>query len=189
MSQGSGLRVIPGAFARPHTINGVEIHLYAEDRRLPDVQALLVEQDTALLLEQQLELNQAENSRPLSHATLESDYEYPLGTILPKQGQPLRLHAVIHNLEECPNWSTQGVETALDNLFSLLSAMSIESIAMPPLAHRHGEAPISFFLSLLCNYLERRPPPWSGKLWLLLPQHALKPSLSKLRCRYNPRKA
>lgn len=174
------LRVIAGDFDAPLSINGVSIRLSALERKLPAVQALVVEQDTGMLLDEALPGLDMEHHAPRPDLILEEDFDYPLGTILPKRGQPLHLHMVIHDLHHSPNWSEASVELALQHLFDLLPTMGIGSLAMPALAHRHGALPVAQFITLLCDYLAHHPLPWNGDLWLLLPRETLQASLAAL---------
>jgi hypothetical protein len=180
--QGPTLRVIAGDFDQPLRINGVSLRLCAMERRLPRVQAVVVEQDSGLLLDEATPLNlQTHGESTPSEIALEEEFDYPPGTVLPKRGQPLRLYTVIHNLNLRPSWSEAGIELALDNLFALLPLLGIGSLAMPALAYRHGRLPVERFLPLLCDYLAHHTLPWSGELWLLLPRETLLPSLAALR--------
>lgn len=180
--QGPTLRVIAGDFDLPLRINGVTLRLCALERHLPRVQAQVVEQDSGLLMDEATQLNLApEGQASPSEIVLEEEFDYPVGTVLPKRGQPLRLYTVIHNLNLRPSWSEPGIELALDNLFALLPLLGIGSLAMPALAHRHGGLPVKAFLPLLCDYLAHHSLPWRGELWLLLPRETLLPSLAALR--------
>lgn len=180
--QGPTLRVIAGDFDLPLSINGVTLRLCAMERRLPRVQAQVVEQDSGLLLDEATPLNLTpEGDNKPAELLLQEEFDYPVGTVLPKRGQPLRLYTVIHNLNQRPSWSEAGIELALDNLFALLPLLGIGSLAMPALAHRHGRLPVEAFLTLLSDYLAHHTLPWSGELWLLLPRDTLLPSLATLR--------
>lgn len=180
--QGPSLRVIAGDFDLPLSINGVNIRLTALERRLPPVQAVVVEQDHGLLLDEDspLNLEQGESASP-SDLRLTQEYDYPTGTVLAKRGAPLRLYTVIHDLNRQPSWSEADIELALEKLFALLPVLGIRTLAMPALAHRHGGQPVEAFLTLLGDYLAHHTLPWSGELWLLLPRETLLPSLAALR--------
>jgi hypothetical protein len=180
--QGPTLRVIAGDFDLPLHINGITLRLSALERKLPPVQALVVEQDSGLLLDENSPLTLTlEGEGSPTDILQEPEFNYPPGTVLPKHGQPLRLYTVIHDLERQPSWSATTLELALDNLFALLPMLRISSIAMPALAHRHGALPVEAFLILLGDYLAHHSLPWSGELWLLLPRERLLPSLAALR--------
>jgi hypothetical protein len=178
--------VIAGDLDLPLAINGVALRLCAVERHLPTVQALVVEQDTGLLLDEAVVLNVTREERASTQEILQQPgFNYPIGTVLPRQGQgqPQRLYTVIHNLNRRPSWSEEGIEQALDNLFALLPLLGIGSLAMPALAHRHGKLPVAAFISLLGDYLAHHTLPWRGELWLQLPREALQPALQALRTR------
>jgi len=174
------LRVIAGDFNAPLMINGVAIRLSALERHLPAVEALVVEQDTGMLLDEaSLSIN-SNQPAPIPDLISEEDFDYPLATVLPKRGQPIHLQTVIYDLNRKPNWSPATIELALEHLFDLLPTMRISSLAMPALAHRHGALAVEEFITLLCDYLAHHPLPWSGDLWLLLPRETLQESLAAL---------
>jgi hypothetical protein len=176
--------VIAGDLDLPLAINGVTLRLCAVERHLPAVQALVVEQDTGLLLDEAVALGVArEEGGSVQEILQHPGFNYPIGTVLPRQGQPLRLYTVIHHLDRRPSWSEAGIEQALDNLFALLPLLGIGSLAMPALAHRHGKLPVAAFIALLGDYLAHHTLPWRGELWLQLPREALQPALQALRTR------
>jgi hypothetical protein len=180
--QGPTLRVIAGDFDLPLHINGITLRLSALERKMPPVQALVVEQDSGLLLDENSPFPLTLEGKAAPSDILQApEFDYPPGTVLPKRGQPLRLYTVIHDLERHPSWSAATLELALDNLFALLPMLGISRLAMPALAHRHGALPIETFLTLLGDYLAHHPLPWSGELWLLLPRVTLLSSLAALR--------
>ena len=176
------LQIIAGDLDQAFTVNGVTMHLAPQDRRLPSaVQALVVEQDSALLLDDQpLAPIDLGATPPVADLLLEEDIDYPVGTVLRKSGQPTRLLTVIHNLEYTPSWSEAGIERTLRTLFSLLPRFAIGTLAMPALAHRHGSLSVEQFLTLICDYLAQNPLPWHGDLWLLLPRDSLQDALATM---------
>lgn len=177
----TALRVITGDLDQCFCFHGVTIRLTPLERRLPEVQALVVEQDTGLLLEEMGELYpEMADSASATDILGTQAYDYPLGTVLLKRGNPVRLLMVIHDLECSPNWNEKGIKRALDALFALALRFRLESVAMPTPAHRHGGIAISPSLSLLCGYLLENPPPWEGELWLTLPRHEMGTALNVL---------
>ncbi len=177
------LRVIAGDLDQAFTVNGITMRLSPLERRLPSaVEALVVEQDTALLLDdsQPLRLELETSLTPSEILLAEEDIDYAMGTVIRKTGSPIRLLTVIHDLNQDPSWSEAGIEHALRTLFVLLPQLGIGSLALPALAHRHGGWPVAQFLTLLCDYLAQNPLPWRGELWLLLPRDSLQSSLARM---------
>lgn len=175
------LRVITGDLDQRFCIHGVTIRLTPLERRLPEVQALVVEQDTGLLLEEMGELYpEMAESAPATDILGTQTYDYPLGTVLLKRGKPVRLLMVIHDLECNPNWNEMGLMRGLDGLFAIAGRFRLESMAMPAPAHRHGGVTIMPSLTLLCSYLIEQQPTWQGELWLTLPRQELGAALNVL---------
>ena len=176
------LRVIAGDLDQRFTINGITMRLSPLERRLsPEIEALVVEQDTALLLDDSPSPPfDQDSAATASEILLEEDVDYPVGTILRKIGQPTRLLMVIHDLNQNPSWSETTIERALRNLFVMLPRFGIGSLALPALAQRHGALPVAQFLTLLCDYLSQNQLLWRGDLWLLLPRDCLQDSLARM---------
>jgi hypothetical protein len=182
------LQVIEGDLNRTFIISGITLRLSALERGQPHgVEALVVEQDTSLLLDDSLQLEEAhelptegEGIATIAEQLLEQEVHRPLGTIFLREGHPQRILMVIHDLNQEPSWSESTISQALRTLFSLLPRYHLRSLALPALAHRYGPLPVSRFLELLCQELQESPPLWRGELWLLVPRHTLQASLEAL---------
>jgi hypothetical protein len=116
----------------------------------------------------------------ITSSLVEEDFDLPLGSVIPRKGQPLQLDTVIYDLTQNPIWSNSAIRAALDQLFSLLPKLHVHSLAMPALAYRHGKIPVVDFIRLMGDYLEHRALPWSGEIWLLLPRSSLQAALGQL---------
>jgi hypothetical protein len=182
------LRLIAGDLDQAFTINGVTMRLSPQERRLPSaVEALVVEQDTSLLLDESLQLEdeqqallESESAASLSEALFELEISYPIGGVYLKGRQPKQIMVVIHDLNQSPSWSEAGIKEALSTLFTQLTRYRVRSLAIPALAYRYGPLPVQQFLTLLCEQLKEQRPTWDGELWLLVPRHTLQPSLETL---------
>jgi len=182
------LQVIEGDLNRSFTINQITLRLCAIERRLPHgVEALVVEQDTSLLLDDSLQLKalreltaEHKDIAAISEQLLEQDVDCPVGSIFLREGQPQRILVVIHDLNQEPSWSESSIRHGLHTLFSLLPRYRLRSLALPALAYRYGPLPVERFLELFCQQLHERPPLWSGELWLQLPAHKLRGALERL---------
>ena len=179
--EGTALRLISGDLDRQFHINGVTLRLAPEDGHLPRVAALVVEQDTGLLLDEAVVLGQGDGGGgDITGGLLWEEYDYPQGTVLRRRGVPPRVNLVIYDLGQTPSWNVPGIERALTNLFAMLPRLGVDSLAMPALAHRHGGLTVVNFLGLLCDYLAVHELPWRGDLWLLLPRESLHAALAAL---------
>ena len=182
------LSIIEGDLNQSFTLNGITLRLSAMERRLPpQVQALVVEQDTSLLLDESLQLDEeselpfdSESTDSLAQSLLEENMDYPVGSVFLRAGSPASLLMIIHDLNANPSWDEEGIHRALNTLFAQLPSFSFHSLALPALAHRYGPLPVTRFLSLLCEHLTHHRPLWEGDIWLLLPRHELQAALETL---------
>ncbi len=182
----SNLRLIRGDLDRVVRIGHTRIQVAPQDRPPFNVNALAVEQDTALVLgEDSMELA---TSRPTTE--FKSDLEHlsePLpGSVLVKRGTPKRLYAIVHDLEQDPSIRQEWVVKALHNIMRLADRQPLHAIAMPLLGTRYGQLEQRRFLELLCYILTKYPPSSPLKLWLIAPRydvHELLEVLELFRCR------
>lgn len=182
----SNLRLIRGDLDRVVRIGHTRIQVAPQDRPPFNVNALAVEQDTALVLgDDSMELA---TSRPTTE--FKSDLEHlsePLpGSVLVKRGTPKRLYAIVHDLEQDPSIRQEWVVKALHNIMRLADRQPLHAIAMPLLGTRYGQLEQRRFLELLCYILTKYPPSSPLKLWLIAPRydvHELLEVLELFRCR------
>lgn len=182
----SNLRLIRGDLDRVVRIGHTRIQVAPQDRPPFNVNALAVEQDTALVLgEDSMELT---TGRPSTE--FKSDLEHlsePLpGSVLVKRGTPKRLYAIVHDLEQDPSIRQEWVVKALHNIMRLADRQPLHAIAMPLLGTRYGQLEQRRFLELLCYILTKYPPSSPLKLWLIAPRydvHELLEVLELFRCR------
>ena len=71
------------------------------------------------------------------------------GTVLVKQGSPVRLHAVVHDLDADPSWKEMWVRAALSGIFEEAARHRLRSLKLPLLATKHGSLPANRFMVLL----------------------------------------
>ncbi len=71
------------------------------------------------------------------------------GTVLVKRGSLVRLHAVVHDLNEDPSWKETWVRTALSGVFEEAGRHRLRALQLPLLATKHGSLPPNRFMVLL----------------------------------------
>ncbi len=182
------LRLIEGDLNRSFQLVGFELHICDIDARLPQgVEAMVVEQDTTMLMEipSQLDVTLMQQDKGSTYSALIGEMlmeeaRYQVGGISLREGDPSRIMLVIHDLNQTPSWSEEGIKRALRTLFALLPRYRFNSLTIPALAHRHGKLPVERFLTLLCEQMRKEPPLWGGDIWLQVPRSALYSSLATL---------
>ena len=132
------------------------------------IDAVVLEQDTYLLMvDDGIIREPAESIAALADELVR---QQPLsgGTVIALETRPIQLLAVVHDIEFEPTWSEQWITLALDNIVTECIRYEIESLAMRPLAYRHGGFPIDRFIELLRNVLVQ-PTGVLRHIWLVWP--------------------
>lgn len=179
------LRLISGDLARVVRIGNTRIQISPQDRPPFAVNAIAVEQDTALVLDEEPILYAPSQSLNEFSSELEHLTEPLPGSVLVKHGTPKRLIAIIHDLEQDPTLRPEWVVKALHNMMRLAERQPLQAIALPLLGTRYGQLDQRRFIELLCYILCKYPPASHLKLWLVAPRyetHALLAEFDRFKC-------
>ena len=104
-----------------------------------DVDAVVQEQDTFLILSEDKEIRDSKES--IAHLMIRAANmpHYEPGKVLIKDRQPLRLLAIVHNFDREPCCRQEWVDQALNEVFALIERRQVESMAIPLLGNRYGK--------------------------------------------------
>lgn len=183
MHRSPSLRLIRGDLDRVVHVGNALLQFSPQDRPPFAVDAVAVEQDTALVLDEEPLLYAPGSSLGEISDELERFSEPLPGSVLVQRGLPKKLYAIIHDLEQEPTWCTEWVLIALGNLLRLAERQQLKAIALPLLGCRFGQLESWRFIDLLCQALQRHPPSHTLKLWLVAPRYETHALLSRLqRC-------
>jgi hypothetical protein len=131
--------------------------------------ALVEEEDTYLVFSADPEVQETrEEPEELMAELLKTNPAVP-GSVIVKEGQPLSLLAVVHDLNQEPSWKEEWIANALDRIFWEAESRKLRSLALPLLATLHGSLDRQRFLALLREALERSSPKYLARLWLVVP--------------------
>ena len=103
--------------------------------------------------------------RTLEAAAMAAPAHRP-GTVVVRPGRPLRLLAVIHDLDREPSWSEAWIADALDGVFRESRWRGLTGIATPLLGTVHGRLPVPRATELLAAALQRAADTCPDTLWL-----------------------
>jgi len=92
------------------------------------------------------------------------------GSVLVKGKRPLRLLAIVHDLNQDPSWREEWIANALDRILAEAETRRLRSIALPFLGTLHGSLEKQRFVVLLRDALERNPAIHLERLWLVVPE-------------------
>jgi hypothetical protein len=133
------------------------------------VEAATYEEDTFLIMSPGSgETGEAQHPIRMM-AELESFRPRKVGSVLVRKGPPLRLLAVVHDVNREPTCREQWVEKALSNLFQKADQLGLRSLSMPLLANRHGRLPIDRLALLLSRILQTRSSGSLEQIWVVSP--------------------
>ncbi len=179
--QPSFLHLISGDLSQVVNIGRVSIQVGPQQRPPFPVSAIVVEQDTAMVLDDESIIQAPVESLRQLRDEVERFREPELGSVVIQRGKPRRFYAIIHDLEQEPTWREEWIQAALHTLFSEIERLHLNDIAMPLLGTRFGNLSTQRFIELLYTTLHefslRRP----LKLWLIAPRHRTHSLLMMLR--------
>ncbi|MCP4662151.1 MAG: hypothetical protein GY856_42655 [bacterium] len=166
------LRLIRGGGGHEVFLHGVRV--VAAPPQLPPfaVEAVAAEEDTYLVLSAPAQVRE-----PIEHpirvmtAVLDAVGADP-GSVVVRNGRPLRFLAVVHDLSEEPSWREEWVASAVDGILREARRLRLRSIGLPLLATRHGKLERDRFMVLLREALQRARPGTLERLWLIVPEGA-----------------
>jgi hypothetical protein len=175
------LRLIHGDLDQVVRIGRASIQLAPQERPPFAINAVAVEQDTALVLDEEPVLQLPYQSLKQLGEEMERFIEPVPGSVLVQRGKPRRLYAIVHDLEQEPTWREEWILGALENLLRLADRQHLSAVALPLLGSRFGSLDDEHFIGLLCRALETFPPNISLRIWLIVPRQDVHRLLMHLR--------
>ena len=88
------------------------------------------------------------------------------GTVLNRGGVPLRLFAVVHDLEQEPSTCDAWIQRALDGVLGFCADNRVVALGLDPLGAVHGKYSAQAFYEMLEQRLEVVTAPVLRKVWL-----------------------
>lgn len=124
------------------------------------------EEDVQLVLSAVTDLHTTgESLKELEQAALDSMNHAP-GSVVVQGGRPLRLLAIIHDVDREPSWCEDWILAATQAVFREVHWRGLTRIAMPLLGTVHGQLAPQHAAELLATVLERPDVAWPETLWL-----------------------
>ncbi len=166
------LKVIQGGLQSETFWESVRIVAAPQYAQPFNIDAIAVEEDTFLVLSAEKTVRMpSEHIIRIMTEIIETLPVAP-GSVVVKNGQPVRLLAIVHDLDREPSWREYWISQALDLIFKETVKRNFHSVALPLLGSVHGAFNIQHFLNLLKNAFKRIPPGGLKRLWLIVPQGA-----------------
>ncbi len=165
----SGLWAIQSGRCWEVSFGAIRIFAATEDEQPFQVDAVAVEEDTYLVLSADPGVREVKEPLMQVMTRVIEAQPQPPGSVLVKGKGPLRLLAIVHDLNEDPTWKEEWIVCALDGIFREAVSRKLESMALPFIGTKHGNLGQSRFLVLLRRVLEKRAPSYPKRLWLVAP--------------------
>lgn len=89
------------------------------------------------------------------------------GTVVVRDGTPIRLHAIVHDLDLEPTWTEEWISAALKEIFRISNDCGYRALGLPLLGTRHSRLSYGLSLRLLDRALARPANRSLRKLWLI----------------------
>lgn len=134
------------------------------------VEANVEEQDTCRVLADRGLIREPRESYQRLVRDMEEGRPAKPGSVLVDGFYPVRLLAIVHDLELEPSWREDWVAAALDEIFRITEGRGLRAVAMPPLGTRHGRLPLPRFLYLLRAAVKGGVFEYLARIWLVSPR-------------------
>lgn len=135
------------------------------------VGAVIEEQDTALILDENTEIRSPGQKPPWFYANkLDQQTLLEPGQVITRDTQPLRLQAIIHDLESDPICNELWIFQAFQQSLEIAEQREIKSLQTPLLGFKFGKIKPTQFFALLLEILNRQRPAPIAHLWICVPE-------------------
>ena len=150
----SKLEVLPGGRHVSGRLGPLHIVVARDDDPPFPVDAAVFEEDTWLAISAISPIIRAPGHPVrVMTAVWESKPEAP-GSVVVKPGSPLRLLAIVHDLNADPTCTEDWVAAALRSVFREARERRARAIKLPLLGTKHGRIPVPRFMALLREVLD-----------------------------------
>ncbi len=175
------LQLISDDYGRALIFHGVRIAAAPEDRAPFPVAAVAFEEDTNLLMSARAELRvPAESFGELVEDMVSFQPADP-GSVVVQAGSPVRLLAVVHDIDRTPTWTEAWIERAILSVLQETDRHRLASLCLPVLGAMHGSMKTARFATLLRRALEQHPPRRLRRIWAQVPEKDTAVMLSRFR--------
>lgn len=136
---------------------------------MDDIDALVIEQDTSLVLDFSDEIRYSRESLKSLTERILSRGEPEQGTVLELGTAPPQLLAIVHDLDNEPTWTEDLVSKSMKRVLQISARRKLRNIAMPLLGTVHGKLPTVRARELLDAAVSEVQIPSLRRIWLISP--------------------
>ena len=162
-------KLIQGGLQRETSHGPVRIIAAPEEAPPFQVKAMVFEEDTWLVMSASPTVCEPD-IHPIRLMTDVMNAEpEPVGSVVVKRGTPLRLLAIVHDVNHDPSWKETWIAAALMRVFQEAEQARVSSMGLPLLGTRHGRLDKLRFVALLAGVLKKTHFQHLKQLWLIVP--------------------
>ena len=156
----------------PYSFRDIQIIVSPENQPPFQIEAQVVEQDTARVLDAGHQMiYPSESTEQLITQAVETPALTP-GSVLVTGDSPLQFLAIVHDFDQEPSCREKWIIEALRGIWRESEQRQLQSIAMPLLGTWHGHLKVERFFELLHLVIEPVPTVYLKRLWLVVPSEA-----------------
>jgi hypothetical protein len=161
------LSLVPSATA-PLRLGAVSVHVTTPGGLPEGLDAIVYEEDTFLVMSTESVLEwQHDHPLRVLHSARTTEPE-PLGSVVLREGKPLRLLAVVHDLGADPVCTEGAVQAALRRILTVADSRQVLTLGMPLPGVAHGRLPRESVLRLITDELALAPQ-YPKSVWIMVP--------------------
>lgn len=160
------LHLVSDEYGRAVVFRGVRIVASPERQPPFTPDALTFEEDTNLLMSPDVGASPPEESFGQLVADMAAFEPPELGSVVARGQAPVRLLAIIHDIEKSPTWSEGSVREAIAAVLRKCESLDLKAVGLPVLGAVHGSLPATRFAGLLRIALEQYPPKHLKRIWI-----------------------
>jgi hypothetical protein len=169
MDKGPNLQIIPGTYPLEISFGNLRVVAAPKDRPPLKADAMAFEEDTFLVMSAEPVIRAPKESlMRVMTRVIETRPETP-GTVLVRGKRPLRLLAIVHDLNQEPSCREEWVADCLEKILAEAESRELKSLALPFLGTLHGRLEKGRFLELLGHALGQTELRHLVRIWLVVP--------------------
>ncbi len=166
----ASFQLIRGGRAGSEDQGAIQVVMASPEQQPFSVEAVIHEEDTYLVLSSEPRPEQTRPEHPIRMMTALLEVEpKPLGSIVVRPGLPLKILAVVHDLQREPSWKEEWVIAALAGALEEVERRELRSVALEMLGAVHGKLERPRFLQLLRRSLQQADAKSLERVWLIPP--------------------
>lgn len=165
----SKLSLISDEYGRAGRLGPVHVVVAPEDAPPFPVDAIAVEEDTHLLLSSDGVVEEPDEEFDELIAAAGEKSTITPGCVLVRKDDPLRLLAIVHDIDCEPTWQEEWIASAINGVIEESEWRRLESVAVPLIGTRHGNVETRRVALWLGRCLSRTAFRFLKRVWVIAP--------------------